>query len=168
MRVFRSRLKRLGHERRLALVEAVHSRPALEKRHYLKPLANDEAARPLRAVEAFVPSEAKHVHPERRHIDRHRTRRLRRIQNEQRTRVVSHRSHARNIVYIARHVRRVRGGDQIRASFKRALVGFPIKRPIRENAGNLHLYPAQIAGAEERPQHRVVRCSRGDSASPIR
>ena len=81
---------------------------------------------------------------------------------------MSHRSHARNIVHIARHVRRVRGGDQVRASFKRALVGFPIKRPIRENAGNLHLYPAQIAGAEERPQHRVVRRSRGDSVSLIR
>ena len=82
MRVFRSRLKRLGHERRLTLVEAVYSRPALEKRHYLKPLTHDEPACPLRAVEAFVPSEAKHVHPERRHIDRHRARRLRRIQNE--------------------------------------------------------------------------------------
>ena len=79
-----------------------------------------------------------------------------------------HRSHAYNVVHIARHVRRVCGGDQVRASFKRALVGFPIKRPIRENAGNLHLYPAQIAGAEERPQHRVVRRSRGDSASLIR
>ena len=168
MRVFRSRLKRLGHERRLTLVEAVYSRPALEKRHYLKPLANDEAARPLRAVETFVPSEAEHVHPERRHIDRHRTRRLRRIQNEQRAGIMRHRSHACNVVHIARHVRRVCGGDQVRASFKRALVGFPIKRPIRENVGNLHLYPAQIASAEERPQDRVVRRSRGDSASLIR
>ena len=168
MCVLRSRLKRLGHEGRLALVEAVHARPALEKRHHLKPLANDEAARPLRAVEAFVPGEAKHVYPERGHIDRHRTRRLRRVQNEQRSCGVRHRCHARNVVYIARHVRRVRGGDQVRPALKCALVGFPIKRPIRENAGNLRLRPAHIASAEERPQHRVVRRSRGDSTPPIR
>ena len=168
VRVPRSRLKRLGHEGRLALVEAVHAGPALEKRHHLKPFANDETACPLRAVEAFVPGEAKHVHPERGHIDRHRTRRLRRIQNEQRSCVVRLRRHASNIVHIARHVRCMRGGNQVRPALKRALVGFPIKRPIRENAGNLHLGPAHIASAEERPQHRVVRRSRGDSAPPIR
>ena len=168
VRVLRSRLKHLGHERRLTLIEAVYSRPALEKRRDLKPLAHDEPACTLRAVEAFVPSEAKHVHPERRHIDRHRTRRLRRIQNEQRAGIMRHRSHACNVVHIARHVRRVRGGDQVRPALKCALAGFPIKRPVRENAGNLHLRPAQIAGAEERPQHRVVRRSRGDSAPPIR
>ena len=168
VRVLRPRLKRLWHEWRLALVEAVHARPALEKRHHLKPFANDEASCPLRAVEAFVPGEAKHVHPKRRHINRHRARRLRRIQNEQRARVVSHRRHARNVVHIARHVRRVRGDDQVRAPLKRALVGFPIKRSIRENADNLHLVPAHVASAEERPQHRVVRRSRGNSARPIR
>ena len=168
VRVLRPRLKRLRHEGRLALVEAVHARPALEKRLHLKPLANDEAACPLRAVQAFVPGEAKHVHSKRCHINRHRARRLRRIQNEQRARVVSHRSHARNVVHIARHVRRVRGGDQVRAPLERALVGFPVKRSIRENAGNLHLGPAHIASAKERPQHRVVRRSRGNSTPPIR
>ena len=61
MRIGRSGLERLGHEARMALVEAMHARTAFHQRGDIKARAHAQPAGALRPVEAFMSGEAHDV-----------------------------------------------------------------------------------------------------------
>ena len=135
---------------------------------YVHAFRNAQTARALRTEQAFVPGEAQHVHAQCAHVHRHGARRLRRIQHEQGTCLVRHACHARDVVHVARQIRRVRGSDELWTARERALVRREIKRGIRQNVGDLHPATALVTCAKERAQYGVVRSRCGHGALPRR
>ena len=93
----------------MTFVEAVNARPAFEQRLDLKAGAHDQPARALWAVQAFMAGEAHDIGARFNNIERPGAGRLSSVKHEQRPCFVSHARHARDIVYVARNVGRMRG-----------------------------------------------------------
>ena len=162
MRVQRTRFEALGHEKRVALVIAVRARASFKKRGNFDAACHAQASSPLRAQQAFMARKAHHVGTDFGHVQRIRSSCLRGIEHEFRARFMGHGAHARHIVHIARKVRRMRNHDQRRLVFEQFGIYLEIKRAIGGDRRDVNRAASRIAQAEQRTQHRIVRCGRSE------
>ena len=144
----------------MALVEAVNARTAFHKRGDVDARSHAQPAGALRPVQAFVARKAHDVGADARCRERPCAGRLRRVEDEQRAGLMGGGSHVFDVVHIAGYVGGMCNHDQAGAD-KRTLVGFPVKRAIRQDGGDAHLAAALIARAVQRAKHGVVRSGRG-------
>ena len=105
---------------------------------------------------------AHHVGADFGHVQRIRSSCLRGIEHEFRAHLMGHGAHARHIVHITREVRRMRNRNQRRLVFEQFGIHLEIKRAIGGDGRNVNRAASRIAQAEQRAQHRIVRCGRGE------
>ena len=138
--VERADLQALGHLARLTLVETIHAGAALKQGRNLDALNHDETAGALGPEQRLVSSEAQHVHSKRgRYVDGDGACSLRRIEREERPRLMGKRRHASHVVHVVGAIRGVHVHDEAErlalgtsgGEREKRLAGIPVERLIR-------------------------------------